>query len=1107
MGIDADKIRAYLETFNFKKLLIDVLGWDRCQIRPLNISVNGNDYILEAAAEKRGFMVFIAEPGPDGLIPDKSIRRKIEHQVTLTYHEHVIIFVDAAKTTQLWQWVKRNPHQPPICRENRFQVGQTGEALIQRLQTIAFTLREEPTLDIITVSDRARKAFDVENVTKRFYERFKKEHGTFLKFIDGIIHQSDQEWYASLMLNRMMFIYFIQRKGFLDGDTNYLKNRLRMVQEKNGNGKFHEFYRFFLLRLFHEGLGQPESERKPELAALLGKVPYLNGGLFDVHSLEREYPEIQIPDEAFENVFTFFDEFNWHLDERPLRLDNEINPDVLGYIFEKYINQKEMGAYYTKEDITGYISRNTIIPYLFNAAEKECREAFAPDGPVWSLLKEEPDRYIYEAVRKGVDEELPPGIADGIENVSLRGDWNKPAAQKYALPTETWREHIARRKRCLELRDKMKSGVIANINDLITYNLDITQFAQDVIEDCENPEMLRAFWVAMAGRIPGKSNQGFRHGISILDPTCGSGAFLFAALNILEPLYEACLEQMSQVKAGLKPDCKKYQDFRDILEQIAEHPNEKYFVLKSIIINNLYGVDIMPEAVEICKLRLFLKLVAQIDQVEHIEPLPDIDFNIRAGNTLVGFVDYEETRKAIKSKFDFNNALGRIQEDAQNADRTFQRFQQMQTQQNMPAKDFITAKAELRNRLEKLHEELDRYLAVDYGVDVNKPGKFDEWRSTHRPFHWFVEFYGITDKGGFDVIIGNPPYIEYKIVSQHYQIKNFETLNCNNIFSYIYERSFKIVYSIGRIGFIIPVASLCTDRYADLQKLWIMEGNLFISNFNDRPGKLFDDLEHIRLSIVLFHKNKINERYVYTTKYNKWYTSTRNILFDSLTFAKATKIDKYGAISKIGNDIEIAILEKIKIANTLEKYISKHGQYKIYYTRKLSGFVQILDFIPLIIDANGRKREPSELKELIIVKKEIRDVYLSVLNSTLFYWFLSVWSDCRNLNKREVYNVPFNFDNASKEIILELQNLSLDLMAEFKKNSKMLQINYKKWGGMGVQCIYPKFSKHIIDGIDKALAFHFGFNKEELDFIINYDIKYRMGKDTLEGEEALDDAD
>ena len=221
-------------------------------------------------------------------------------------------------------------------------------------------------------------------------------------FIEGITAQGDRDWYASLMLNRMMFVYFIQKKKFLDGDDVYLRTKLREIQSRYGGGRFQQFYRIFLLRLFHEGLGQPPAQRAPDLAVLLGKVPFLNGGLFDVHDLERDNPDISIPDEAFERVFDFFDGYRWHLDERPNREDNEINPDVLGYIFEKYVNQKQMGAYYTKEDITGYISRNTVIPFLFDAARKECPVAFGPDGGVWRLLRDDPDRYVYPAVGHGI---------------------------------------------------------------------------------------------------------------------------------------------------------------------------------------------------------------------------------------------------------------------------------------------------------------------------------------------------------------------------------------------------------------------------------------------------------------------------------------------------------------------------------------------------------------------------------------------------------------------------------------------------------------------------------------------------------------------------------
>jgi hypothetical protein len=202
------------------------------------------------------------------------------------------------------------------------------------------------------------------------------------------------------MMNRMMFIYFIQKKGFLDSDVEYLRTRLSLIRERRGSDKFQTFYRYFLLRLFHEGLGG--SERNPELEKLLGKVPYLNGGFFEVHELERRYPEIDIPDKAFEKLFDFFDEWEWTLDDRPLRKGNEINPDVVGYIFEKYINQKQMGAYYSKEDITEYISKNTVLPYLFDVAKKECAVALRSDGVLWRLLQADPNRYIYEPLRRGV---------------------------------------------------------------------------------------------------------------------------------------------------------------------------------------------------------------------------------------------------------------------------------------------------------------------------------------------------------------------------------------------------------------------------------------------------------------------------------------------------------------------------------------------------------------------------------------------------------------------------------------------------------------------------------------------------------------------------------
>src|SRR5260370_17478038 len=140
------------------------------------------------------------------------------------------------------------------------------------------------------------------------------------------------------------------------------------------------------------------------------------------------------------------------------------------------------------------MSKNTINPYNFEATEQKCMIAFKPDGPVWSLLRENPDRYIYDAVKKGCDLPLLPEIAVGVQDVSQRGDWNKPAPEAYALPTEIWREVVARRTRYNEVRTKLAAGEITSINDLITYNLDIRQFAQDAITYCQGTDSLPAFY-------------------------------------------------------------------------------------------------------------------------------------------------------------------------------------------------------------------------------------------------------------------------------------------------------------------------------------------------------------------------------------------------------------------------------------------------------------------------------------------------------------------------------------------------------------------------------------------------------------------------------------
>jgi hypothetical protein len=1085
MPLDSARARQRLKDFDLKNLFVEDLGWERHSATH-DLTVDGGSYRLGAVAHKRGFAVFICEPGADGRIPDYPTRRKIDRQATKLVHEHLIVFVDAGKTTQTWQWLKREPGKPVACREHTFYRHQPGDALIQKLQALSVSIDEEAGLTLPEVAGRVRAAFDVERVTKRFYDRFKSEHAAFLKFLKGIPDDDMQRWYVSVMLNRLMFIYFIQKKGFLGDSPNYLRDRLA-ESKKRGKDRF---YRDFLCPLFFEGFAKKEGERSAVMNKLLGKVPYLNGGLFLRHQIEELYGDaIQIGDGAFEKLFAFFEQYTWHLDERPLKKDDEINPDVLGYIFEKYINQKQMGAYYSKEDITGYISQNTVIPYLFDQARKECRIAFEGPNPIWRLLQADPDRYIYDAVKKGVRLELPPEIAAGLSDVSKRTQWNKAAPEEYALPTEIWREVVARRKRYEEVRSKLAAGEIRSINDLITYNLDIRQFAQDVIETCEGPELLRAFYKAIKN-------------VSVLDPACGSGAFLFAALNILESLYEACLDRMEIFleeleRSGQKHRPEKFADFKKELERVAAHPNRKYFIYKAIIVNNVFGVDIMEEATEICKLRLFLKLVAQIERLDQIEPLPDIDFNIRAGNTLVGYASYDEVKRAVSSKLDFEGTMEKIEEKAQEIDRLFGLFREMQSDQRMESNEFATAKEELLHRLRTLENELNRNLAGEYGVKPDDRPSYQKWLNSHRPFHWFIEFYGIMNSGGFNVIVGNPPWVEFYKVRDEYGVRGYRTLECNNLWAFFVERSLRLLRQGNRCGLIVPMSLVCTERMTPMQEILREQGTSWLSSYesDSNPGQLFDGVKQ-NVSILLHTSGTASRQY--TTRLYRFFSEARDFVFAAVEYCNATP--KYLAFGfpKISESIESRLLEKLFAHRPLAMQIAKGEGEALYVHRIAHYYIKCVDFVPYFRSDRDGLKKSEDYKEYRF--RTPIEPFVALLNSSAFYFYWQVFFDGFKAGKLCIESFPCSplKSESSKKALV---GLGRELMADLKKHARRLKAKYEATGSVEYDQFYPRFSKPIMDRIDQFLADHYQLTAEEMDFIISYDIKFRSGAELEEAED------
>ena len=650
MALDIQKARDLLQAMNFKALFNE-LGWNLPQnTAPLKLVIQNNTYSLREIAQLAGVVVFEVS-NPDGPIPGAQAQKAIHREISNRIHENLLIFMDQERTQSLWYYVKREGNKE-YPREHLYLAGQPGDLFLGKVGALVFEIGdfEDKPPDVLDVANRLRMALDVERVTKRFYEDFKTEHGRFLDYIAGIDDERDRRWYASVLLNRLMFIYFLQRKWFLDhGNQKYLQVKLAQSRERGTN----RYYSEFLSLLFFEGFAKPKDERSEEAKRILGEVVYLNGGLFLLHPIEKRWPNITIPDIAFEQLLDLFSRYTWNLDDTPGGDDDEISPHVLGYIFEKYINQKFFGAYYTRPEITQYLCERTI------------------------------HKLILEKI-------------------------NAPA-----IPGTTKGRHFE------------------TLEELLM-NLD-ARLCRDLLDALPK--------------------------ISILDPACGSGAFLVSAMNTLTIIYGAITGKIDYLNDAYLHGW--LQDAR------AKHNSLNYYIKKKIITENLFGVDIMEEATEIAKLRLFLALVSSVRNIDDLEPLPNIDFNILPGNSLIGLLHVDENR--LKQ---LNLLQKSYHEVVAEKNRRIQTYRETSTY----TKDLRA----LRDGIQALREEaignLNELLLDDFkqaGVKYEQAtwdtAKNTDGRIVRRalqihdiavlhPFHWGYEFDQVMQRGGFDVIITNPPW-------------------------------------------------------------------------------------------------------------------------------------------------------------------------------------------------------------------------------------------------------------------------------------------------------------------------------------------------------------
>lgn len=473
----------------------------------------------------------------------------------------------------------------------------------------------------------------------------------------------------------------------------------------------------------------------------------------------------------------------------------------------------------------------------------------------------------------------------------------------------------------------------------------------------------------------------------------------------------------------------------------------------------------------------------------------------------MGFTALEQIKKAITTEKHGQapqkrllqqedlDTMKRIEEKAQDIDSLFALFRQQQTE--LGGEVTTADKQELRKRLKALEDELNRYLASEYGISQNhfksKPPyekKFSEWLASHKPFHWFIEFHAIMKNGGFDVIIGNPPYVKYSKVKDDYTIKGYKTENCGNLYAFVMERSLSLIRKQGRCGLIIPIASVSTNGMSELQQLYD-DYIQWHSHYATRPGKLFMGVDMNLTISLLTHFDKHKHCTSYSTFYYRWSNGTitdRDSLFQRLQYIELpSNVKLANKYPKLGSSVELKIIRQmLSKGQKIENYYDRNGKILYYH----SG------------GRYWRKALPQKLSshyKPVTISEKTFEACFCLLNSQLFYWYWIINSNCMDVVEREVFKLPvFNLTDVNSEDFYKLMN---GLLSQYSTSTTIRPRRGEIINTDEINFDVQK-SKPIIDEIDRVLARHYGFTDDELDYIINYDIKYRMGRVALENDES-----
>jgi len=611
--------------------------------------------------------------------------------------------------------------------------------------------------------------------------------------------------------------------------------------------------------------------------------------------------------------------------------------------------------------------------------------------------------------------------------------------------------------------------------------------------------------------------------IKILDPSVGSAHFLESAVSVLLEVWEALWEK----KKGVHRLTIQVVDEKGVISpvnlfDISDRERFRLHVLFFIVFpRNIYGVDMNENVIKIAKARLFLTLAKHVT-IPNTVKISDVHFNLKKGNSLLGYtrlgpekalssfsavpcsavdlgplsnqeIIYQvkeylhNLAKAFKAPCDITKGVEELKEILSTETLTWEDMGQLvQIKENLNNLFITSLNSQGAQPLccyldcitTFFAERLDEKFAEDHDLDTPEREKVN-------PFHWILEFPEVfLKKGGFDIVIGNPPYVDI------YEVEYRSLLRAKNLYDAFMRTSLELLHKGGTFGLIHANSAYCQPKYSDLRNFLRKHTNdMIIIHFAIRPQPVFKGVMQ-RTAITICKKDSSEPKRIKTSRYLRLTEDNRNQIlqdppvYDSSRFAFNFK----DFVPKIGSKMDYDIFGRLfSNEKTIKDFIEYSGVPIFYHDSGESYWTKALNYEPKGY-RNGQKVRASQWFKIQVILL-YSDFILCVINSSVFYWYWLTVSDCRHLTQKVLLQFPVPPKERFTQPVLErFKDLARTLMNCYRKNSSYVE---KREGYASLE-FKVSCCKSVITEVDYLVGKIYGLTDQEIEYLTEYDSKMKV---------------